>query len=228
MIIKSKGLEDFVDVVQPSSIGGLTSPEYKKLNPNGKMPLLLTQSKYPIAESDTISRYLIDKYASKNPSFVPNQIQLRVLSDQICRLHDIYITPIQGCMYKAPGYLMGTYGTNRKEAMAEFLRQLQNIDDMLRSFDAQFPGVRKGGYLCGPEISLADATLFPTLIFCHYMLPRYFDLPVPGSYALNEWYSQLPRSDRAAHEVKAEIEAALNAWSQGGRWDPILAEMKNK
>jgi glutathione S-transferase len=228
MIISAKGIASEVICKAPSEIGGLASPEYKKLNPHGKMPLLVTDSGYPIAESDTISRYLIEKYSGSGPSFVPNDARLRLLSEQLVRQHDIYISPLQGAMYKAPGFPLSVFGTDRGKALDELVKQVSNIEGLLRTFDAVHgPNLRKGGYLCGSEISLADATIFPTMVFCQFMLPRFFDVhsPVPGSL-LHDWFERLSSSDSSANQVKEEIETALRNWEAAKRWEPILDEKK--
>lgn len=73
MIIKAKGLADRIEIKSPDSIGGLKSPEYLAMNAQGKMPLLLTgDTKFPIVESDTISRYILDKYP-ESPSFFSSE-----------------------------------------------------------------------------------------------------------------------------------------------------------
>ena len=226
MILKAKNLVgNNVEIRQPAELGGLTSPDFEKLNPQRKMPLLVTEGGYPIAESDTIARYLMEKYGSQPPSFRPNTLPLAVLSEQLVRLHDIYISPIQGCLYKAPGYIMSVHGTDRRAAMRDLVRQVDNAETLLRNFDATFPGARKGGYLCGQEISLADATLFPTMVFVHFMMPRFFDLRVPGPL-LADWFHNISSSDEAAACVREEIEGALRGWEAAGRWTPILEEMK--
>jgi hypothetical protein len=47
------------------------------------------------------------------PSFTPKNLQQKILSELISRTHDIYIAPVQGCMYKAPGTTYSIYGTDR-------------------------------------------------------------------------------------------------------------------
>jgi len=226
MIINSKGIASEVAMKPPTELGGLTSPEYRRLNPQGKMPLLVTDNGYPIAESDTISRYLIDKYSGTGPSFVPNDARLRILSEQLSRQHDIYISPLQGAMYKAPGFPLSIFGTDRGKALDELVKQVSNLEGLLQTFDAVHgPNLRKGGYLCGSEISLADATIFPTMVFCQFMLPRFFDVQVPGSL-LRDWFERLSSSDSSANQVKEEIEVALRNWEAAKRWEPILDEKK--
>ena len=152
-------------MVSPETLGGLQSEEYLRINPQGKMPALVVQifdanKKFGLSESDTIARYLLSKYAGVGPTFQP----YNPLSNQIARFHDMYLTTIQGCLYKtSPPF--GTYGT-RQDALMEFQHQLQILDKLV---------IDDGLYLCGPEISYADATLFPTLVFANYMMPKFVD-----------------------------------------------------
>ena len=162
LVMYKKGLlENEVKIVSPMDIGGLKGDEYLTMNPQGKMPLLKVEdSDMCIPESDTICRYLISQYADRGPSF---QLQ-DVKSNLIARFHDVYLSPLQGCMYKAtPPFAQ--YGT-RKDALDEFRRQMQIINDMIDND-------RDGIYLCGKDVSLADVTLFPTMVFAKYMLPKF-------------------------------------------------------
>ena len=96
MIIKAKGLgTDLIEVQSPMTLGGPKSEEYMKLSGGiGKIPLYLTSNGLPIPESDCIARYMVEKY-SQGESFIPASMEMRSLSEQICRCHDIYISPIQ-------------------------------------------------------------------------------------------------------------------------------------
>lgn len=131
--------------------GGLKSEPYLSLNPQGKMPLLLADGGFPIPESDSICRYLTEKYKSSGAPFILTNLKRQSLSDQICRIHDIYISPIQGCMYRAPGSKFAVFGTDRKAALIELKNQLQIIEKLIDSLDIK----KQGNFLCGDEISLA-------------------------------------------------------------------------
>ncbi|KAJ1491111.1 hypothetical protein T484DRAFT_1613236 [Baffinella frigidus] len=75
IIIYKKGLtEQDITILHPSTLGGLKSPEYLALNPQGKMPLLTTEHG-AILESDTIARYLLDRFSDRAPSFAPATLQ---------------------------------------------------------------------------------------------------------------------------------------------------------
>jgi len=195
LIMYKKGLsKDEVSIVSPVDIGGLKGDEYLAMNPQGKMPLLKVQeSGMCIPESDTICRYLISKYKDIGPCFQLEDVK----SNLISRLHDTYLSPLQGCLYKAvPPF--ANFGT-RKDAIVEFQRQMQIIDDVVDEN-------RDGIYLCGKDISLADATLFPTMVFARYMLPK-FD--ILGEKALpqkiNKWFDDVISQDLDFRKVHDEV-----------------------
>eukprot|EP01039_Chlorochromonas_danica_P003469 gene3469-3800_t len=231
MIIRSKQLRDRIEIKTPDTLGGLKSAEYLSLNSQGKMPLyVLAESNYAIAESDTISRYILDHYADYPPSFQPRHILQRTLSNQICRFHDLYITPIQGCMYKPPGWIYGTQGTDRSAALRELKRQLLNIENLLTTFATTYPDLGKGEFLCGEEMSLADVTLFPTFVFCQTLLPRYFNIPEEEFTGpkLRKWWRFMCETQSVAQEVKAEMLGAVEKWIASGRFDAIVQEMREE
>lgn len=199
--------ESEVAIVPPSEVGGLKSEDFLRMNPQGKMPTLaIVEDGFSIPESDTICRYLLSTY-KEGPSFLPENPK----SNLIARLHDIYLTTIQGCMYKAtPPF--GTFGC-RSAAISEYREQMNIIDDLLVGGDK---------YLCGDEVSLADATLFPSMVFANYMLPKF---GVPENEALpskiGKWFNDVIESDPAFRKVYDEIMGAFEAWEGRGRWDTI-------
>lgn len=228
MLIKAKGIP--IEIKEPTDIGGgLKSAEYFALNPQGKMPLLVTDAGYPIPESDTIARYIMTKYSHIGPSFSPDNLSQQVLCDQICRLHDIYLSPIQGCMYKPRGFIFSTFGSNRPLALAELKRQLEAVEKLLTDFPKTFPDLSLGSFLCGNEISLADATLYPTMVFCKFMLPQFFgwkDEEILGP-KLESWYNFMTTQVPVAMEVCEEMLVPLNSWKESGRFGPIMEEMRS-
>lgn len=137
MIIYAKKIEDQVKILQPAAIGGLKSPEYLSLNAQGKMPLLVSGDGMPIVESDPICRYLLRNYET-GPSFCPRSEMNRALSEQIVRIHDLYLGPVQGVMYKAPGTVYSTFGTDRIKGLYELKKQLTVIEDMVTKYESRY------------------------------------------------------------------------------------------
>ena len=57
LIIYWKQLEDEFTITNPSEVGGLKSEEYLAMNPQGKMPLLMTADGLALPESEVISQW---------------------------------------------------------------------------------------------------------------------------------------------------------------------------
>jgi glutathione S-transferase len=47
-----------------------------------------------------IESYLLDKYAAVGPSLLPPTPEARARAALAARILDLYVTPLQGCMYK--------------------------------------------------------------------------------------------------------------------------------
>jgi diadenosine tetraphosphate (Ap4A) HIT family hydrolase/glutathione S-transferase len=198
-----------IDIQSPAAMGGLKSPEYlSQVNPQGKMPgLMCHETGFKLSESDTICRYLLTTYKD-GPSFQPDN----PLSNLMCRYHDLYIGPIQNCMYKEGPF--GRFGT-RKDALDEVVRQIHILEDL-------FVSPSDGPYACGNEISLADATLFPTMLFAQHMLPKFDRMPTTLPPKIHQWLTTLQTTDDAMARVSTEILDGLQGWEDRKRWDPLL------
>lgn len=240
IIVYKKQLEDVIRIAPPSEIGGLTSPAYLKLNPQGKMPILVTTDENTakedaarhssaitttaIVESDTVARFLLSEYAHWKPqhSFLVDHPR----SNMITRIHDMFLTTIQGCLYKPSTTAFGRFGHSRRDAIAEFQKQLLIINDLVvdgpnpESDDDDKTGVCR--YLCGTEVSLADATLFPTAVFAWHMLPK-FGIADALPPRLLDWFHSVRQHDADFARVHQEIMGGLEVWEKNQRWDPILA-----
>mmetsp|Transcript_107966 Transcript_107966/g.220429 ORF Transcript_107966/g.220429 Transcript_107966/m.220429 type:complete len:372 (+) Transcript_107966:172-1287(+) len=213
ILYKKEIPESECTVVTPMELGGFKSEKYLAINPQGKVPSLKRQTDgLSFAESDTVCRYLMSTYSDFGPSFQPDN----PLSNEIARFHDMYVTTIQTWMYMPPPPF-GSYGS-RKDAMKEFSKQLYIISHLMDD---------KGSYMCGNEISLADATVFPTIVFAVCALPK-FDTkglfeegksPIPKK--IEDWYQRMIDTDSAFKKVYDEISGALSGWSEKGRWDTI-------
>lgn len=208
IILYKKGIPDSeVQVLPPSEVGGLTSETYCTINPLKKMPsLLCAQTGLKLYESDTICRYLLAKYANEGPSFQLDNPK----SNLIARIHDMYMTTIQTCMYRPPPF--GPFGT-RKDAIAEYQKQMKVIDDLIDPSE--------GMYLCGAEVSLADATVFPSMVFANHILPK-FDIDPPLPTKLAAWFNNLKENDPAFRKVYDEMMSGLQVWEERKRWENIL------
>ncbi|CAM9285717.1 unnamed protein product [Discosporangium mesarthrocarpum] len=211
-IIYEKGLENDIDIVSPMDIGGLKSEQYLALNPHGKMPMLVTETGESIPESDTIARYLMDRFEGKGCSFIPSTLESRMKSEIICRLHDTYITTIQqGCMYKA----VPPFGihSSRVAALADLEAQLKTMESLASE---------SGPFLAGEELSLADASVLPTMSFICFMMPKFGK--EESSFLgprLQAWWKHMCQH-KVGGRIVEEITSPLKSWDAKGRWDTIL------
>jgi len=153
-----------------------------------------TLADFQIFESDTILRHLVHKYAETGPSYLPSTLAARTKSDLICRFHDMYITTVQGCMYKAaPPF--GTFD-NREDALKDLKKQMALLEDLTDS---------NGPYLCGAEKSMADATLFATGVFLEQILPNHFGWTYQEVFGpkLTKWWDYLLANEAAFQKVRS-------------------------
>ena len=150
MILRQKGIRT-VRIEAPQTLGGLKSDEYLALNAQGKMPLFVTDSGLPIPESGAIASYIVEQTRDKAPTFIPSSLEGRVLADLIMRLHDSYITPIQGCLYRATGTGFGRHGDNRVAAIDDLVFQLTTISKV-RACESRSDEPRRLNWLrCLPD-----------------------------------------------------------------------------
>ena len=236
LLLYKKGLESEVAIAKPGDLGGLVSEEYKALNPQCKMPLLVDEDEgVTVYEADAICRHVLDKHADAGPSLVPSTLAGRTRAELICRLHDAYVGPIQGCLYK-PAPPFGRF-TTRASALRELRAQL---DELERLADPAGP------YLAGDAFSLADATFFPTVAFVVQMLPKFDEAVVrdagrtdtdaapldaaAGALGprLLAWWAHMSTVDAEGMRVLDELRGGLDAWEQpserwgDNRWAPLL------
>ncbi|KAF8069416.1 GST3 [Scenedesmus sp. PABB004] len=205
-IIYAKGLEGEIDIASPAALGGLGSAEYQAANPQGKMPVLLLPGGGVLPESEVIAQYLIDRWAGTGPAMTAATPELRAVAALAARLHDQYITPIQACMYRKQEPV------ERAALLAALVKQLDVLE-----------GLCVGpNYIAGDAITAGDSALFPTFVFCTYILPRYFGWPdvFAGRPKLAAWWAALQR-DPHAKRVMDEVAGGLEGWSAKGRWEEL-------
>jgi glutathione S-transferase len=76
----------------PLPAGGLKSPEYLKINPVGKIPVLITDNGKVIAESEAILHYL--EQIHPKPSILPANPEDRAHGNVLIRMMDTYVSLI--------------------------------------------------------------------------------------------------------------------------------------
>lgn len=193
-----------IDIRPPTEIGGLRSPSYLSFNPYGKMPLLVLEDGTAIFESQVIESYILDKYRDHGPSLIPDTPEQRARATLVARIHDLYIAPIQGCMYKD---MMSV--EQRHADLKNLAFHLDVLEKMI-----------EGPFVCGESISFGDGAIFPTFVFMTYILPKYFGWKsvFTGRPKLERWWNTVTK-DADAAKVISEIQKGLEAWDASERWE---------
>ena len=165
MLARWLGLYDDLVLTNPNDAfadGGIKSAAYAEINPQLKMPTLVAANGLCVPESEVINAYLMDAASEGARRLAtPKTIEGRTNGALATRTHDQYLVPIQGAMYRGP-----MDRATRATQLAEIARQLRILDEIC--------GREDGDYVAGETKSAADAALFPTLIFCDFLLPKYF------------------------------------------------------
>jgi glutathione S-transferase len=178
------------------------SPEYRKISFLGKTPALDADGLI-IPESETINEYLEDKFPT--PPLLPKSPEGRARVRILTRFHDLYLTSTQEA-------LASQLDPNKRdekllrEKLAEQSIRFDQLEKML-------PG---NGFATGPEFTLADCALAPTIFFAVTMLPIIGGKsPVEGRPKLASWWSRV-QTRPSVKKVLIEIAEGLAAMRPGG------------
>lgn len=208
-VLYKKGLEGEVDIAPPRLLGdkGTKSPAYLALNPQGKMPVLVLPDGQALPESAVIEAYLLDKYAGVGPSLLPPTPEARGRAALASQILGLYITPIQGCMYKQ---MDATQRCDQLQAIAFQMDVLEGVMDP------------QGPFVAGSEISFGDCALFPTFVFFTEILPKHFGWAsvFEGRPKLERWWAEVQKDPEAARVI-AEMRSGLADWESSKRWDTL-------
>lgn len=194
--IYDKGLK--IEIV-PIPGDGLKSPEYLKINPLGKTPALDADGTI-IAESEVINEYLEDKFPK--PPLLPKSPEERARVRMFTRFHDLYLEPPLRALF---GQLNPKTRDEKvaNERLIEFNQRLDELESMLA----------QDGFAAGPEFTLADCALAPTMFFATNMLPGFSAKPPQeGRPKLAAWWSRVqtrPSVKKALTEMSEAMAAVM-------------------
>jgi glutathione S-transferase len=184
--------------IAPLPGGNFKSPEYLKLNPLGKVPAFETDNGQIIAESEVINEYLEDKFPT--PALLPKSPEGRARVRSFTRFHDLYLDPPMRTLFGQ------TMAKNRDEetvnqALSDLNARLDQLNEMLSP----------EGFAAGPEFTLADCALAPTMVFIIAMLGTYnAKPPFEGRPRLAGWWERVQQRP-SVKKVLGEMHEAYQA-----------------
>lgn len=251
-----RGLEGWVQIRATSHEEQLDEA-FLRVNPFGKIPALVLPDGRWLAEAAVILNYLEDAYQDdqslwsasslgaaverlcghalllasgfppEHERYVPDSPESRAHMRLVIRTHDLYISSpnctqpgfshTQGCMYLPPTGRRLVARGERAAKLRELLKQLHILESLL-----------EGPFFCGEQQTLADLAVFPTLVFCRFLLPRAFGWSEAevfgGRPKLRTWYEGAMGSQPAARRVRDELLDGLRAKEATG----VLAAIRKE
>jgi glutathione S-transferase len=180
--------------------GDLKSPEYLKLYPMGKTPLLDADGVL-IGESEVINEFLEDRFPA--PALLPKDPIGRARSRAVSRHHDLYLEPPLRALF--PQVTAAEKDTKLiGEKLADVATQLDRLEAMIGA-----------PYAAGSAFTLGDCALVPTFFFMNVLLPLMGAKgPLDGRPKTAAWWAKVQERD-SVKKVLGEQQEALVEFQRG-------------
>ena len=195
----AKGIDD-IEMCDPP--GGISSDEFKKINPSGKIPALEVDG-LVLGEAQIICEYLEDKYPSA--SLRPDGDLEKACARLLCQVADLYIL--------GPLFVLLPHmdPADRDQAIVDEQSALLATNfSMLESY-LTGAGYDGGDYAVGGQLSLADCAMAPALFVAVSVLPAFgIAEPLAATLTLARYWQAIQK-DEYCGRVLAEMTTALKA-----------------
>ncbi|GBG87415.1 hypothetical protein CBR_g45472 [Chara braunii] len=193
-----KGLENEITLKTPAELGGLKSPTYLKMNPQGKMPILILPASdgRVIPESEVITQYILDRYAASGSGPAPalSTVDERLTENLLKRLLDTYVCVNIGAFYTT------LEADQRLAKLVELRKQVGILDGY----------VKAAPYAAG-EFSSADIAMFPAFVFVKRIsaLTCGWEDVFKGCPNLAKWWATITQHP-VAQKLQSEMESGMS------------------
>lgn len=180
------------------SFGGLDTPDYRAMNPNGVVPTVNDNGRV-LWESNVIARYLAATYGKG--SLWPEDPYQRALSDQWM---DWYKSTFYPCIMPIFFNMIRTAPDGQDMAAVE--RGVKASAKVLQTLNQQ---LERHSFVAGDELTMGDIPLGPVIY-------RYLNLEIdrPSLPGIETWYRRL--CDRPAYQkhVMIPFGKSLDDWNR--------------
>ncbi|HEB28976.1 MAG TPA: glutathione S-transferase family protein [Porticoccus sp.] len=175
-----------VEIIAPE---GFRTPEYKKVNPTGKVPAL-DIGDMVLPESAVIMDYLEEQFPET--PLLPQDSKERALVNLFCRVPDTYISPA----------LFPLFGQVFQKTMSdeEIAGHISTMKTQLALLDQLFSDYGREGH---DRLDLADCHLAPVMYFIIEVC-AWFDEkePLAGCECLNAWWLWANENEHISRVLK--------------------------
>lgn len=185
------------------SFGGTDGPDYRAMNPTGKVPTLLDETggrRVVIWESEAILRYLAARYGAG--TLWPSAPEDRALGDQWLAWTASTLVPAFSVVFH------GTVRTPRAEQdMAALTPAIERLVEVMRFLDAGMARAGSGAWLGGTAFSIAD---IPAAIIRYRT--RALPFAQPDTPALDAWYARIAERPPFRAHVTLPMGTCAEEW----------------
>jgi glutathione S-transferase len=195
----AKGIDD-IEICDPP--GGMSSDEFKKINPSGKIPALEVDG-LVLGEAQIICEYLEEVYPE--PSLKPSDVLERASARLLCQIVDLYIL---GPLFVLLPHMNPA---DRNQAVVDEQSALVTTNLAILESYLTNSGYDGGDYAVGGRLSLADCALVPALFVAVSVLPAFGTAePLVATPTLGRYWQAIQK-DESCGRVLAEMTAGLKA-----------------
>ncbi len=186
-----------VELVPPPA-AGLKSPEYRAINPLGRLPALVLDDGQVVPESETIIEFLEEAFPlpALRPRSAPDRARVRLLA----RIAECYIN--------APMFVLFPQLSAEPRDQGLIESQLRRIDEGLGYLAGQLSG---GRYAFGNEPTTADCCVFPTLYLTEVIGSLFGRPSALAQHPKVLAYYQQVQEDPVLRRVASEMTTAMQA-----------------
>ncbi len=200
MALRHKGIKHEVEM--PAD--GLKTPEFLKLNPIGKIPVMKDGATI-LPESGVIVEYIDTKFPKKK--IIPGTAKAAGLARLIATISELYVQNVVTDLFR-----QRDPKTRDKKVVKEKLEELQKGLGILNQYMAD----SGGPWAVGKKFTIADCYALPALFFVLLMAPAFkIKDPLAKHKAVKKYWNALKR-DAMTKQVIKEMDAMAKQFFGGG------------
>ena len=165
------------------SAGDLTKPEFVKLNPRHKVPVIEDDG-FALYESVAILEYLEERYPKQGGALFPADLQRRAIARRLIQETDHYLAKAMDPLLREV-----LFKPEAEQDAKRITKGRKRVAEETARFEAEV----RGDFLAGGEVSAADFVLYPMLALALRMDLKRPEVNVKGLIGprLSQWMKRV-------------------------------------